>query len=243
MNRLTSTGVFFASPPPVKDLPLLPGRVVQDVQTTVSPRGFSDVKPPIMVGEFQDEQGRDYVMLVNLSLETSANIKIDTLDPDKAKQVFSAEDGRLSPLDDRDLSELDLWLQARFINMAREAAKGLPQDQREAEVTQAQITASSLTWMSGQGAKLMATVDGMARIVWQGAKHNHPDLSYEECRAKMFDPTNVEAANDLFAKLNVVGGDKGGVPKKPDLRARLRKSRRRKSIRGSRRSTVGLRRK
>ena len=66
----------------------------------VSPRGFSEVKPPIMVGEFRDDQGHDYVMLVNLILKGSANIKIGTLDPNKAKQVFSAEDGGLSPLDE-----------------------------------------------------------------------------------------------------------------------------------------------
>jgi len=100
INRLTSTGVFFTTPPPVKNLPLLSGRVVQDIQSTVSPRGFSDVKPPIMVGEFQDEHGHDYVMLVNLSLEWSANIKVSTVTPNKGKQAFSAEDGRLSPLDE-----------------------------------------------------------------------------------------------------------------------------------------------
>ena len=101
MNRLTSTGVFFTSPPPVKDLPLLPGRVVQDIQSTVSPRGFSDVKPPIMVGEFQDEKGHDHVMLVNLSLERSANVKISTAKEDETKQVYSPEDGNLTPLDEQ----------------------------------------------------------------------------------------------------------------------------------------------
>lgn len=100
MNRLTSTGVFFTSPPPVKDLPLLPGRVVQEVQSTASPRGFSDAKPPIMVGEFKDKQGHDYVMLVNLSLERSANIKLSTVKSYKAKQFVSAEDGRLLPLEE-----------------------------------------------------------------------------------------------------------------------------------------------
>ena len=101
MNRLTSTGVFFTSPPPVENLPLLPGKIVQEVQSTASPRGFTDAKPPIMVGEFQDEQGHDWVMLVNLSLERSANIKIATAKVYKTKQVVSAEDGRLLPFDEQ----------------------------------------------------------------------------------------------------------------------------------------------
>ena len=100
MNRLTSTGLFFTSPPPAKDLPLLPGRVVQEIQSTASPRGLLKATPPIMVGEFQDDQGHDYVMLVNLSLERSANIKISTTKTYKAKQFFSAEDARLLPLDE-----------------------------------------------------------------------------------------------------------------------------------------------
>lgn len=100
MNRLTSTGVFFTSPPPVKDLPLLPGRVVKEIHSAGSPRGFSEVKPPIMVGEFQGEHGHDYAMLVNLSLERSANIKIRTATDYQSKQVFSAEDGALLPLDE-----------------------------------------------------------------------------------------------------------------------------------------------
>ncbi len=54
-----------------------------------------------MVGEFTDEAGTDHVMLVNLSLERSANIKFDTAKGYKVKQAFSAEDGRLSPLDER----------------------------------------------------------------------------------------------------------------------------------------------
>jgi hypothetical protein len=134
MNRLKSTGVYFTSPPPVKDLPLLPGKVVKEIQSTASPRGILsmsalpmnvgrptearthghsrpncrtlaapasiDAKPPIMVGEFQDEQEHDCAMLVNLSLERSANIKISTVKSYATKQVFSAEDGRLLALDE-----------------------------------------------------------------------------------------------------------------------------------------------
>jgi hypothetical protein len=101
LNRLRSTGVYFTSPPPDRALPLLPGRVVKRVQSTSSPRGLSKAAPPIMVGEFTDEGGTDYVLLVNLSLERSANIKFDTAKRYETRQTFSAEDGRLSPLDGR----------------------------------------------------------------------------------------------------------------------------------------------
>ena len=54
-----------------------------------------------MVGEFKDEKGLDFVMVVNLSLERSTNIKLATVKPYKVKQVFSSENGRLLPLDEK----------------------------------------------------------------------------------------------------------------------------------------------
>lgn len=101
MNRLKSTGVFFTSPPPVKSLPLLPGRIIKQVESRASPRGIIKAHPPIMVGEFTDASGKDYVLLVNLSLERSTNVKLDTVKPYKTKGVFSAVDGRMLPLDER----------------------------------------------------------------------------------------------------------------------------------------------
>jgi len=101
VNRLRSTGVFFTSPPPVESLPLLPGRLVKNVQSRASLRKTTDLQPPLMVGEFSGEDGADYVMVVNLSLEKSTNIVLHTHKEYKSKQVFSAEDGRLLGLDER----------------------------------------------------------------------------------------------------------------------------------------------
>jgi hypothetical protein len=100
MNRLRSTGVFFTSPP-VKSLPLLPGRIVKGVESKASPRGITKAQPPIMVGEFSDENGSDYVLLVNLALERSTNVKLETVKSYKTKRIFSAVDGRLLPLDEK----------------------------------------------------------------------------------------------------------------------------------------------
>jgi hypothetical protein len=100
MSRLQSTGVYFTSPPPVKALPLLPGRIVKQVQSK-APHGGANASLPVMVGEFTDESGADYVMIVNLSLEKSANIKIETAKAYPTKQVFSAMDGRLVTLDEQ----------------------------------------------------------------------------------------------------------------------------------------------
>jgi len=61
MNQLVSTGVYFTSPAPDESLPLLPGNVVESVNSD----------GPMMIGEFVNDIGKRYVMIVNLSLDHS----------------------------------------------------------------------------------------------------------------------------------------------------------------------------
>ena len=61
-----------------------------------------------MVGEFASADGNDYIMVVNLSLERSANIRIATLKTYANAEVISAQDGHAVPLD----RENGLWLTA-----------------------------------------------------------------------------------------------------------------------------------
>jgi hypothetical protein len=107
MNRLHSTGVYFTSPPSGASA-VLPGALVKQIRSKASRRGLGKAEPPLMVGEFKDPSGGDYVMIVNLSLQRSANVELETIRPHKTKQVFSAETGSASPLDEKN----GLWLMA-----------------------------------------------------------------------------------------------------------------------------------
>lgn len=98
MNRLTSTGVYFTDPPS-KNLAPLPGKLIKGIASISSIKGFSSDSPPIMVGEFEGKDG-DYVMLVNASLEKAANVKLQTVQAYARKEIISAVDGSLSPLDE-----------------------------------------------------------------------------------------------------------------------------------------------
>ena len=106
LNRLRSTGVYFSSGTLGDLLPPLPGAVVREVQSVSSLRVATAARPPVMVGEFVDPDGTAYVMIVNLSLEKSTNIKFKTAAEYKNKEVISATDGLSSPLDE----ENGLWL-------------------------------------------------------------------------------------------------------------------------------------
>ena len=98
MNRLTSTGVYFTTPTPTRNLPELPGKLVSNVETTASPRGHIRKKPAFMVGEFVDREGNEYVMLVNLSLEHSARFHMKMVKDYASIEKFSPIDGSLAPL-------------------------------------------------------------------------------------------------------------------------------------------------
>jgi hypothetical protein len=92
MSKLTSTGVYFTSPTPDESLPLLPGKWVKNIETT----------SPMMLGEFVSDDGTNYAMIVNLSLEKSAKFIIETKIPrEKMFIVSAAEQGQLVEADDQ----------------------------------------------------------------------------------------------------------------------------------------------
>ncbi|MBN2130173.1 MAG: hypothetical protein JW741_11785 [Sedimentisphaerales bacterium] len=106
LNRQTSTGVY--AKPPGRMMPSLPGRLVRDVVSRASRQRQTDTDVPIMIGEFSGEDGTDCVMLVNLSVERTVNVMLQTSQTYKHKLRFSPDDGRVQPLDD----EHGLWLPA-----------------------------------------------------------------------------------------------------------------------------------
>lgn len=98
MNRLRSTGVFFTSPSPYPGLPALPGRVVEQIETSV----------PMLVGEFRSSDGADYCLVVNLSLERSAKFEFKAAGRVLDGEARSAEDGSPTPMN----SKFGNWLTA-----------------------------------------------------------------------------------------------------------------------------------
>lgn len=94
LSQTTSTGVFFSSPAPADNLPLLPGKIVKSVACN----------NPVMVGEFKDEAGGRYAMIVNLSLGHSAPLTLTT--GEKSVELISAMDGSRHPFN----PAAGLWL-------------------------------------------------------------------------------------------------------------------------------------
>ncbi len=98
MSRLESTGVFFSAPTPADNLPLLPGRLVESASCA----------SPLMIGEFQGQNGQSYVMVVNLSLESSVKFNLKTARPGTSLKFVSPIDRSLSSFD----ANAGFWLAA-----------------------------------------------------------------------------------------------------------------------------------
>lgn len=98
MNRLRSTGVYFSAPAPVAAAPVLPGGLIRAVHGDT----------PLMVGEFRAQDGAQYAMIVNLSLQKSARVVMELGEGRQAGGVISPEDGSELPLEDGNA----LWLTA-----------------------------------------------------------------------------------------------------------------------------------
>ena len=98
MSRLESTGVFFTAPSPADNLPLLPGKLVESATSAA----------PLMIGEFRGANEQRYVMVVNLSLETSAKFNLKTVRSGDLLKIVSPIDRSLLPFD----AKAGCWLAA-----------------------------------------------------------------------------------------------------------------------------------
>jgi hypothetical protein len=118
--------------------------------------------------------------------------------------ILGGDTWNLSPFTMRDIEEMDAWLQAKYINNARLSMDGenLSEAQRS-ELLQSAIAGSiTITMISTLGSKLLRTPQGMARLMWQMAKRNHPGISCEQFKESMFNPENVNAIVQTFNDLN-----------------------------------------
>jgi hypothetical protein len=153
---------------------------------------------------------------MNIAQVTAAPIEIRMLD---------GISYRMSPLTQRDIGEIDLWLRSQVIERA---LADLPADatdeQREAAEKEATERAEKLTWIDGEGSELMSTVSGWARIVYQGVLHNHPNVAFAGVLLGLSRGDTLSRVQKDWARLNNVklipmkgGSGESGPSKIPEL--------------------------
>lgn len=115
------------------------------------------------------------------------------------------------PLTDKDIEELNEWVRYRYIRTVRNSLQeGVSDKQYEMEMRIAYQEAASLQWLSGIGAKMMASPDGMARLMYQAC---HKEVDYDTLHKLLFHPENLERSVSLFERLNNQPEKKGRTKK------------------------------
>jgi hypothetical protein len=147
---------------------------------------------------------------------------------------------------DEDFSTLDEWVRGQHVRTAR-ASLGPTStpEERDEILGLAMHQAASMTWMHGLGAHMIASMDGIAMLVWVATRRDHPDLSYERIRTLIFNPENIKENirrwNDKMEELKRQGKSSSATERGlsgPDKRADRRR-RAKTSTAASRESTGG----
>jgi len=114
---------------------------------------------------------------------------------------------KVSPLTDKDIGELDNWLRMRLITLARETAKGLPDDERQKLMDDAFRSAMSMSWIKDRGL-IRNTPEGMTRFVYQLFKREQPNLTMDQLTKDLnADENALSLVLDVFKLLHGVIGD------------------------------------
>lgn len=114
---------------------------------------------------------------------------------------FGDAEYSMSPLTDRDRAELDNWVRSEYLATAKIAAGEPDGEHYDAVMRIALQEAPSMTWIRHPGSKIVATTRGIARLAWQGIKHNHPKVSHDDLIALM---STVVAIKEFREKYGIV---------------------------------------
>lgn len=137
-----------------------------------------------------------------------------------------------SPLDDESQDALNEWVRDRYLDQVAKMAEKLKNNEtKQSMLLSATQFSVSLTWASEMGAQLLASVDGIARIVYESCRKNHPNITYEQIKQHMLDPAAIRKANQMFKQVQGVPQGKKQPPgKRPNpLQKQKQRTRRNKS--------------
>lgn len=136
----------------------------------------------------------------------------------------NGEEIQFHPLTDKDIGEIDEWLQARVMENARRSLGSDATPAEREETLRIAATASiSVSIMSRQGAQMIGTLPGMVHLTWVSARKSHPTLTKEHLASLLLNPENLERVNAAFDKVNSVPkANPSGNPKRVKRQKRKR---------------------
>lgn len=135
----------------------------------------------------------------------------------------------VSPLSDRDCEELNNWIRARLISIARKSfTSDMDQEARDELLGAAVREAGKIDFMTGRGFRDLTTPEGCCRMLYQSLRRHHPGITVEAVKALLYtdgkpDRESISAFAQIFSDLNMPEQKKSdgeapqenGAPKAP----------------------------
>lgn len=119
--------------------------------------------------------------------------------------MLGGREYRFSPLTLEDIEELDNWVRAQYM---RRVLGAVPKDadraDKELAMTIAQRTCVNLTWLSGQGAAMIASHAGAVKIAQLALAKRHPELTEDGLKGIM--RSDPEAISSITQALQESAG-------------------------------------
>ena len=109
---------------------------------------------------------------------------------------------RMSPFSDKDFGILELWMQDKYIALAKRSLDGLPIEVQKDLLRHAYDKASHLTVTSKEGSEVLSSLEGGIQLALISLRHNHPNITYEEVMNLMQNPHTALALQERIAELN-----------------------------------------
>lgn len=137
------------------------------------------------------------------------------------------------PLSDGDMDEINAWLRSEYLRRIEEGLKGV-QNPKVADLMldRALSTVTTIDFLdNGPGSKMVGTVDGLSRLLWQSMREDHPELTHERLKLILMQPENVKRGQRHWIQTNLGAGREAkkpaGEPGRGREEPRRRKPRRR----------------
>jgi hypothetical protein len=109
----------------------------------------------------------------------------------------------VSPLTDEAHDSLNEWVRSTLAVKHASLITALTGDDKRVAVEASLKMLSSVTFMSPEGIKLMGTQEGVARMLWEGIRRNHSDVSFEKIKKELVSPEQIRAATAKFEEQNL----------------------------------------
>lgn len=126
----------------------------------------------------------------------------------------------MSPITDRDIGDLNIWLRAKMIAAARESIpSGANQRVEDNTMSVAMRVASKMDWLNDPSTLTMP--ENLLRLIWQLMRKRQPDLTSEVFYAELLaDKSAIVKCRDMFRALHpmLMGDEKAPDVKSPPQR-------------------------